>query len=202
MSPARRRTSRDGIVAAARALLEEAGLDAVTMASVAGRVGVRPPSLYKHVHDRSALIAAVAEDAAGDLAAVLAEAATAPGDAPARVAALANAYRAWARRSPRAATLLFADLEPSARPPIEAGARAAKPVIEVAAALVGEDSALPAARVLVSFAYGFTSMELAGAFRLGGDVDEAFRLGIEALTRGLAPREPMAGYPETVPAQS
>ena len=58
MSPTPARTNREEIVAAARSLLEEEGLHAVTMANVANRVGVRPPSLYKHVRDRSALISA------------------------------------------------------------------------------------------------------------------------------------------------
>ncbi len=48
MSPARSRTSDEAIIAAARGLLEEGGLEAVSMASIAERVGIRPPSLYKH----------------------------------------------------------------------------------------------------------------------------------------------------------
>ena len=185
MSPTPTRTSRAQIVAAARTLLEEEGLEAVTMAAVAARVGVRPPSLYKHVRDRGALLEAVAADAAGELGRVLAGAAAGEADPDARVAALANAYRAFAHRAPRAASILFIDLGPGTGAPLDVAAEAARPVVEAAAALVGPAEALSAARVLTSFAYGFTSMEGVGAFRLGGNVDDAFRLGVETLVAGL-----------------
>lgn len=186
MSPAHARTSLAAIVEAARGLLEEDGLEAVTMATVAARVGVRPPSLYKHVRDHAALLAAIATDTAGELARVLADSDARPGDPPeTRLFALADAYRRFARRCPRAAAMLFVDLGPGTRASVEAGALATRPIIEVAAAIVGPADALSAARVLTAFAYGFTSMEMAGAFRLGGSVDDAFRLGITTLVRGL-----------------
>jgi len=183
-------------VAAGRALLEEGGLEAVTMATVAQRVGVKPPSLYKRLRDRSALLSAIATDAAEELGGILAEAVGDP-DVPAetRIAALADAFRAFARRSPRSAAMLFADLGPGTGAPVEAAGRAARPVIEVAAALVGPADALSAARVLTAFAYGFTSMEAAGAFRLGEGVDEAFRLGVATIAGGL--RAAGAGGPPT-----
>jgi len=187
MSPTPARTSRDAIVAAARSLLEEEGLDAVTMANVADRVGVRPPSLYKHVRDRGALIAAVADEAARELGLLMDEAVGGvPGEgADARLLRAALAFRVHAGRSPRAVFLVFAGLGGNLQPSVEAAAMAARPLLEVSAELAGQDRALVAARALTAFAYGFCAMEHAGAFRFGGDVDDAFRGGIEALLRGL-----------------
>jgi AcrR family transcriptional regulator len=192
MSPTPARTSRDAIVAAARSLLEEQGLEAVTMASVADRVGVRPPSLYKHVQDRGALIAAVADDAALELGRVM-EAAVrgTPGEVAdegpaARIVRAAQAFRALAGRSPRSVSLVFAGLGGDLQPSVETASIAARPLLEASAELAGEERALVAARALTAFAYGFCAMEQGEAFRFGGDVDEAFRAGIEALVRGLA----------------
>ena len=47
--------------------------------------------------------------------------------------------------------------------------------------------ALHAARLLTAWMHGFSEMQRAGAFRLGGDVDEAFSWGVERLVRALAP---------------
>jgi AcrR family transcriptional regulator len=188
MSPTPARTSREAIIAAAGSLLEEQGLEAVTMANVADRVGVRPPSLYKHVRDRAALIAAVADEAAGDLGVVL-EAAVrgVPGEgADARVLRAAIAFRALAGRSPRSVSLVFAGLGGDLQPSVETAAIAARPLLDVSAELAGADRALATARALTAFTYGFCAMEQAGAFRFGGDIDDAFRTGIEALIRGLS----------------
>jgi AcrR family transcriptional regulator len=192
MSPTPARTSRDAIVAAARSLLEEEGIDAVTMANVADRVGVRPPSLYKHVRDRGALITAVADEAALELGLVLEIAVGSIADEDsdegpaARALRAALAFRALADRSPRSVSLVFAGLGGGLQPSVEIAAIAARPLLEVSAELAGQDRALVAARALTAFAYGFCAMEHAGAFRFGGDLDEAFRSGIEALIRGLA----------------
>lgn len=188
MSPTLARTSRDAIVAAARLLLEEEGLEAVTMANVADRVGVRPPSLYKHVRDHGALIAAVADEAALELGLLMDEAVggIAGEGADARLLRAALAFRVHAGRSPRSVALVFAGLGGNLQPSVESAAIAARPLLEVSAELAGQDRALIAARALTAFVYGFGAMEQAGAFRFGGDIDEAFRAGIEALIRGLA----------------
>ena len=63
--------------------------------------------------------------------------------------------------------------------------RASEPVLRAAGEAVGPDEALDAARLLTAWATGFVSMELAGAFRLGGDVDQAFEFGLTRLERAL-----------------
>jgi AcrR family transcriptional regulator len=186
MSPTPARTSRDRIVEQGLALLESGGLDAVTMAAIADREGVKPASLYKHVRDRSALIAELVEATALALGRDLATGDD-PGAPPRdRLATLGRGYRSFARVHPRATALLFADLGAGMSLGSEASRTAAAPVLGVAAALAGPDRALEVARVLTAFVHGFTSMEAAGAFRLGGDVDRAFEAGLAILASGLA----------------
>ena len=174
------RTSLSQIVEAGRDLLEESGPAGVTMQAVAARVGVRAPSLYKRVRDLDALREAVNAANLDDLADQVLAADTS-------LEALARAFRAFAHARPEGFRLLF-----TAGAPVAALDRASVPVIARARELVGEEHALDAARLVTSWATGFVSMELAGAFRLGGDVDQAFEYGVETLKRGLAAPQPDA----------
>jgi hypothetical protein len=70
-------------------------------------------------------------------------------------------------------------------------AASSAPVLRVAAALAGERDALHAARTFTAWLNGFVSMELAGAFRLGGDVEHAFEYGVERIADAVA--SPAAG---------
>ena len=54
------------------------------------------------------------------------------------------------------------------------------------AALAGPDRVLEASRTIVAWASGFVRVELAGAFRLGGDVDAAFEYGVERIAEAIA----------------
>jgi AcrR family transcriptional regulator len=187
VSPARARTSNVEILAAGRDLLEAGGLDAVTMQDVAARVGVRGPSLYKRFPSRDALISAIGEAIWVDLAERLEPVAGEP-DAVAGLRGLAGAYRAFAHANPRGYELLFMNLPPEARPSAEHNARASAPLLGLTARLVGPARALEAARLVTAFAHGFVSMELNGAFRLGGDIEAAYEFGVEALIDALAAR--------------
>jgi len=182
MSPAHARTSDAAIRAAAAELLESGGLDALTMRAVAHVVGVRAPSLYKRIRDRAALVRAVEEDALGELATEL-ERSAGGLDARQDIVAMVDAFRAFAHRRPGAYGLLFTALPEDLRISPEANRAAVEPLFRVLAPLTGGDPerTLEAARLLVAFAHGFVSMELAGAFRLGGDVEASWRVGVATI---------------------
>jgi hypothetical protein len=60
----------------------------------------------------------------------------------------------------------------------------------VAANLAGERHVLEAARTITAWANGFISMELAGAFKLDGDIDHAYEFGIACLSNALNAQPP------------
>ena len=167
------RTSLDAITAAGVEILETRGLAGLTMQAVALAVGVKAPSLYKHVADRDALVRLVADAAAATLAAHLTDRDS--------VAALARGLRKWATSHPELFRLVF-----SGHGSLQVVALAGAPVLSVARDLVGEAEELAAARLITAWATGFISMELAGAFQLGGDVEEAFEYALKRLTATLS----------------
>lgn len=186
--PTPERTSTAAIIAAGREILESAGPSGLTMQAVAERVGVRAPSLYKRVRDREALIAAVTASVIDDLSIELERVersapganGTAPDVTPELLTGLATTYRAFAHAHPEGFRLMF-----TASAPLVSLDRAAGPVLRASAALVGDDDALDAARLFTAWLTGFLQMELAGAFRLGGDVDQAFGYGLRHLLAGV-----------------
>jgi AcrR family transcriptional regulator len=183
--PTPARTSLDEILAAGRRILEAGGLQRLTMKRVADAVGVRPPSLYKRVRGRDDLVRLIVENVATELTELL-DAAAVSGDPRRDLRALADAIRAFARRNPVAYGLVFARLPDARRPDPDLLARASGAVLRTATTLAGPDRGLEAARTVVAWAHGFISMELAGSFRLGGDVDRAYAFGIERLGLALA----------------
>ena len=186
--PAPSRTSADEILAAARAILEEDGIEALTMQAVAARVGVRAPSLYKRVADRAALIKAVGDAVTEDLRRTLEPDPATDADPRDQIRAIAHRFRTFVRANPRGYGLLFAPLPPDEAPDAGALAAVGRPVVEVMARMTGEEGALESARTVVAWAHGFVTMELAGGFRLGGDVDAAYDAGIETILAGVSAR--------------
>lgn len=182
------RTSLEAIVHAGRELLESEGLDRLTMQSVAQQVGVRAPSLYKRVRNRDELVALIADATLRELGARIRRAAEKSGGDPrSELHRLAREARAFAHERPAGFRLIFA---PGAELRLDGDALAgvSAPVLRVAAELAGPEQALDAARTITAWMNGFVSMELAGAFRLGGDVDRAFEYGVERLADAFAGR--------------
>jgi AcrR family transcriptional regulator len=181
--PAHAQTSTAAIVAAGRHLLEERGMDALTMHDVADAVGVRAPSLYKRVRGRSDLLRLILEDMADELTAAL-DAAAGSGDPVTDLRAMTATYRRLAHSSPVTYTLMHA---PHAVPGATArSVRSSATFLRIVAEIAGPRHALPAARTIVAWAHGFITMELAGAFRLGGDIEQAWDFGLDRILAAIS----------------
>ena len=112
--PTPARTSLDEIVAAGQALLEADGLGGLTMQRVATAVGIRAPSLYKRVRDRGDLVRLIVDRSFRELTDRL-DSVVGSGDPRRDLAALAYAFREFARSRPETYGLLFARLPESSR---------------------------------------------------------------------------------------
>jgi AcrR family transcriptional regulator len=162
------------IVVAARELLEREGVEGLSMRRIADRLGIRAPSIYKHLPDKEALEAALISDGFAEWA-ELCEAALR--DGVDHLASLGEAYRSFARSHPHLYRLMTE--RPLPRELLTPGVeeRAARPVIEVA----GGDPDL--GRALWAFAHGMVILELNDRFRHDADLDAAWRRGLEAFQR-------------------
>ncbi|MEO6396029.1 MAG: WHG domain-containing protein [Devosia sp.] len=183
--PTPAKTSREALVGFALELVEKTGADALTMAAVAEAAGVRGPSLYKHFNDRAALLSAVTVAIMHDLEATIRKQ-TSGRTGRQRLSSMANAYRHFALSHKHAYRLMFAADFADDPAIAEASRFSVAPLFEeLAAAGIPPKRLLAQSRVLVALLHGFVSMEIAQAFRLGGDVDSAFEEGLRTLLDGL-----------------
>ena len=187
--PTPSRTSTAEIVAAGRSILESEGFEGLTMQRVAAAVGVRAPSLYKRVDGRAALVRLIAVDAAAELSGTL-ESAAAGRDPRRDLEAIAVAFRAFAHANPEAYKLLFRPLPDAWRVEIDLASPGFDALFRTVEAIAGPEERLEAARTVVAWANGFVSMELAGAFRLGGDVDRAYAFGARRIAEAISKPAP------------
>ena len=171
------------VVEEAENVADEVGLANLTLAAIAPRLGVRMPSLYKHVAGIDALRRLLSIRAKQELADVFARAAAGKAGAQA-LTAMFHAARNWATAHPGryAATVRAPD------PADNEDVQASNAILEIALAgladyrLAGDD-AIDAVRALRATLHGFISLEQAGGFGLPTDVDRSFDRVIAALAQ-------------------
>ncbi|MEJ7843420.1 MAG: TetR-like C-terminal domain-containing protein [Rubrobacter sp.] len=181
--------SRAAVVEAAAALADEGRLEDLSLGDLAGRLGVRKPSLYNHVAGIEDLKRELALVGLRELGLILARAAAGrAGDEG--LFALAEAYRSFVKDRPGLyeATVRSYRLSYPDDPEFAAAeAETLGPVLAVLAScgIRGDDEAIHAARGLRSVAHGFATLEEAGGFGVDLDPDESFRKLVRAFTYGL-----------------
>lgn len=171
---ARAGLNEERVVEAAELIADEVGLSRLTLSSLADRLGVRQPSLYKHVEGMEGLQRSIAVRAKIELGQVLAREAVgkARGDA---IKAMSTAYRHWAKEHPGR---YVATLRAPVPGDIEDDAASRAVVRVVFDVLVGynliDEDAVDATRALRSALHGFVTLETGSGFGLPVDIDRSF----------------------------
>ncbi len=98
---------RSALLRASLALIDDAGIGALSLREVARKAGVSHNAPYHHFKDRGALLAALVEDGFASLAQEMADARAAAPDARARLEACGKAYIRFALKSPARFKLMF-----------------------------------------------------------------------------------------------
>jgi AcrR family transcriptional regulator len=180
-APQERSARAAQIIAAARGLLEEEGRAALTMRRLALLLGIRAPSIYKHLPGKHAVEVALIEEGMAEMGDTLHRVISHQG-APAdgAVAALLAAYRAEALAHPNLYRLATAGQLPRSELPPGLEDWAGEPWF-----LVAGDSFL--AQALWSFAHGMVILELDGRYPDGSDLDRTWRAGAESFARAARP---------------
>lgn len=169
------------VVQEAARLADEVGHDRLTLAALAGRLGVALPSLYKHVRGVEAVHQKLAVLALTELADEMTAAAAGRSGADA-LRGVATAWRDYARRHPGRYPAAQRVPDPADPDHLAAGRRALDAVyaILLGYGLTGDD-AVDAVRIFRSAVHGFVTLDAAGGFGMPRGVDRTFDQLVAAL---------------------
>lgn len=184
MSPYPAQVSVDGIVGKARELIEAEGVENLSLAKLASALGIKAPSLYKHLASKAELIRAVNTLTNRELVAFMREAVNATTDPHDRLIAMARAYRQFAHAHPVTYMLAFSSTAPEMRPDARELEQLAIPLQEIWAAVTGPGDSLAALRGAWALIHGFVTLELNGLFQRGGKLEEHFFAAVSGYIAG------------------
>ncbi|HEX6555385.1 MAG TPA: WHG domain-containing protein [Ktedonobacteraceae bacterium] len=174
------------VVEAAVKLIDEEGIEQLSLGRLAERLGVRTPSLYNHVAGLPGLKHDLTLYCLHDLLDLILRSTVGKSRAEA-IFALADAYRAYAREAPGRYALTVQAPGPEDQ---EVQALAQQLVDVVRAVLapyrLSEEVAIHAIRGLRSIVHGFISLEVAGGFAMPVDLDASFHWLINLFIAGLS----------------
>jgi AcrR family transcriptional regulator len=176
----------DDVVASAAGLADEVGYQGVTMGLLADRLGVRSPSLYKHVGGLADLQHRLATLAMTELGEVIRDAVQGRAGVDA-LAALLTAVRGYVTAHPgRYAATIGAEFTGPDDPLLAAGTRVINSIAAVLRGYgIGEDEMNHAIRTIRSTMHGFAMLEASRGFQWRADPDESFEWMVRFIDRGL-----------------
>jgi len=174
------------VVAAAAGLVDEVGLQGLTMGLLAQRLGIRAPSLYKHVTDLADLRHRIATQAMGEMSEAVRDALQGKAGRDA-IAALLSAVQAYVIAHPgRYAATVGARFTGPDDPLLAASTRV---IDSISAALrgygVSDAEMVHAIRTMRCTIHGFAMLQEADGFQWDGEPGDTFDWMIRFIDRGL-----------------
>ena len=174
------------VVEAAARLVDEEGIEQLTLSRLAERLGIRTPSLYNHITSLAGLKHDLTLYCLRDLLDRLLRATSGKARAEA-VIALADTYRAYGRETPGRYAFSLQAPDPGDQEVLEISQQLVDVVQAVLAPYaLGEEGAIHAIRSLRSIVQGFISLEIAGGFGMPVDMDASFHWLINLFIAGLS----------------
>jgi AcrR family transcriptional regulator len=176
------RVAREGL-----RLVDEAGMAALSIASLAARLGVQRPSLYNHTRSMEGLRDTLRAMVFSEIADV-AEGVT-PRKGREGLFAMLRALREYVVRHPRRIDLLLENAEEATGLLRQASERLLQRVMDLLRSygLAGA-RAVHAARMLRSLWIGFALLESRGGYAMDVPVEQSFTFALEAMHRAFAPK--------------
>ncbi|MCI0711913.1 MAG: WHG domain-containing protein [Chloroflexi bacterium] len=162
-------------------MIEEVGLEKLSLSKLAAQFDVKAPSLYKHVNNKAAIIEAVNHATYRELSETILNQTVRVTDPVERLLIFSRAYRQFAHANPVTYQLA---LGAEVRGDEEALAAIGKQMEHMLRPLVGEADSLTALRGLWALIHGFVMLEINHQMRRGGDLDATFEIVVKSFIRG------------------
>jgi AcrR family transcriptional regulator len=174
------------VVTAGAVMADEAGIGAVSLASLAERLGVKPPALYKHVASLGDLQHRIAALAMTELGETLRDALQGKAGSEA-LAAMFGAMRRYVAEHPgRYSATVGAEFQSQDDPLLAASVRVIRSIGAVLSGYgVAPEQTDHAIRALRCVVHGFALLQSGNAFQWGNDPEESFAWMIRFVDAGL-----------------
>lgn len=185
MSPYPVQTNRETIIENARALIESDGVENLSLGDLASALGVKAPSLYRHIESKNALLNAVIEQTFVKLFQAYDEALANAGEDPTeKLLSMARAQYTFAHANPNTYMLAYAAQDPELRADPNLLLERAITIQKIISQISGEQKSLTALRGLLALVHGFTMLELNGQLQRGGDLSLTLEETVRAYLHG------------------
>jgi AcrR family transcriptional regulator len=166
-------------------LANEQGIQEITLANLAKRLNIRPPSLYNHFDGLPGLRKHLAIYGLNKLYEEMMQAAVGVSGIEA-ILAISQAYVQFSRKNPGVYEATLAAPDPADVEAHQAGAKIVDLLVRVLQGCNLEgDISLHAVRGLRSILHGFTSLEQRGGFKMALELDESLEIIIKAFIEGI-----------------